>query len=287
VEIEEWDLTSDPTFVSVLDMCRRNKLTFDFELSAKFSRGQIEASRALVSLPHPSCPEQHTYYLNCLLKAMNPPPEIAELIGKHSSDLVALHFGIELNTQQTTYKLYSERRQSQYLFPKKPLAFVGIKWQSSAGCLSNITEYRVQTVQPISYAVITWAEMVNSVLSSSETGGKRIIDWTPISLLGSLVNDLLDAAESGSAESMILHVTDDNTARESLDINLYDAEITVAAISNWLRQLQVYMGIPMTALLEWLRYFSFYQLGHIAAGRDRRKGVFFTLYYGGRTVVPE
>ena len=100
--------------------------------------------------------------------------------------------------------------------------------------------------------------------------------------LRAAVQNLLSLTQRSAANPapMLLRVSDENTPRLSLDLNLYPAELTMGAVAPELRHLAACCGVTPARFEHWLERFASLSLGHLAAGLGRQGQAFVTLYGG-------
>ncbi len=91
-----------------------------------------------------------------------------------------------------------------------------------------------------------------------------------------------------SAERRIVHggslryleVTEDNSQRQSFDINLYDARIDMREMRPFFVRMFEHYALPSEWLETFLELVESLAVGHLAGGIHRRGEDFFNIYYG-------
>jgi len=218
-----------------------------FERSIKLHDGHVATDRGLVSLDKRALyPGPRTTLANTCTALGCPDTSALE---PHLSRAHSVHFGADGDIG----KCYLEFTPDTAPLPH--LVFLAIKWR---GDDLRVNHYTSITHQP-------------------HADKQTLIDTAlPEGPVRNTMHTCLTLARDGDPddEAVVLHVTEVDTARASIDISVADANQTLADTRPLLAPLFTTFDIDADTHLTDDRF------GHIAAGTDRAGLPFATLYYG-------
>ncbi|MFM8570911.1 MAG: hypothetical protein ACKOAU_04880 [Pirellula sp.] len=195
-----------------------------------------------------------------------------------------IHFGWELGVQGWIGKIYLEMRprvstsddkEASARFEPDQLLFLGYKWLLSTQGQGVVSKYKIHTHLPASETLDRWREIL------VRGNGGREHD-----AIGRLV-ERLKLSGTFDMDLLLLEVSDEGSSRLSYDINLYDLELDVGAVSDHLLELtrNAFSGAVQRQWSDHLSAIAHERLGHLATGQDRNGSLFWTLYYGAVRVI--
>ncbi len=151
--------------------------------------------------------------------------------------------------------------------PDPYLSHVGFKWDLSDPAKAVVTEYTC-------YPTYTVEDMLETLSGGVYRDGGE----SPYGM----VKDILDQAESKAGEEkfLFLGVGEENTSRNSFDINIYGAGLKMKEISGELRDLFRFYAVAEEEFKPLLESIQDQTVGHIAGGVGRDGKSFVTIYYG-------
>ncbi len=171
-----------------------------------------------------------------------------------------LHFGYEQLGRTVMLKVYFEYAKSFYHYLQDPtkgstLVFDALKWSQRGE--SVLTQYRHKTFSTES---CLWQQ-----LGTAEEALKPLLQrvFTAVPL----------------EDSYVLEVTEPDNPRASLDINCYDARLTVSQLSTELLAACLFKGATQSRIELLLSKQSNRFLGHVSTGMSRSGQDFMTLYF--------
>ena len=218
---------------------------FGAERSVKLCAGQARHGRALYSVALGPDPRAE---LLAAAEALGAPAEAVAPLLPYAGAATHLHFGAE---PPATAKLYLEFAAPP---PRRAdLVFLAAKWRADGAASPALATYSRRD------------EALEALLA-------RLV---PASLHG----PLRALAARAGAPPRALEVAEPPSPRRSLDLNLYDAGLTLADAAAELRALHAALGVPGAE--GFLAAHGAEPLGHVAAGTARDGAPFATIYFGG------
>ncbi|MGD8350446.1 MAG: hypothetical protein PVI79_14450 [Gammaproteobacteria bacterium] len=208
--------------------------------------------------------------LASICEQMKLPEKFAERFFDDIAEANLVLLGFEEGADYCSYRIYFEywdrlrRRISASPPPYQPMTlFQGYKWSTNDGDVAVVTDY-------VCYPRLGTDEIVARIREIGADGEAFAIAIEIISLAARLAGDqafvYLEASEGGNP-------------RNSFDINLYPAGMTLQSIYPRVERLFEHYGIPATELERLYRDCASRPLGHLSAGIDREGRDFFTVYY--------
>lgn len=242
---------------------------YGFENSLKITASNINQRRFLISFPAMAL--SLGVDLSGLLKVLQIPEraDIASLL--NGKDIV--HLGVEASGATSVCKLYGESAER-----------IRQLWDAPAETHSshkNLTVHRA----------LKW------------TAGSQVLvhsdyDWLPctntaqlleqvnlyVAEFSALVEVLSKKARCPVSDLHLLRVTETEQGRLSLDLNVYDGQLTVQALLNVVQGLAensfIDQLIRNADTIKVLKAIATESLGHVAAGLGRDGKMFLSVYYG-------
>ena len=236
-----------------------------FEKSFKMSRGALLGERALVGVPRRGAQPEALLRI-CRALSMPAPYLAAFAEGLPAADIV--HFGYEDSPTGWLYKVYLEyaaRVQKAGKGDAPFLLHLAYKWDARDPERRAVARYEcfpgIETKEILARLRQLYAGQPDAPSLAAASG------------IASLV-----AARGGEAP-MYLEVAEEGNPRASFDLNLHPAELSLAEVESFLRDLQRRYAIAEDDFAAlWQRVRS-EKLGHVAGGRSRDGGDFFTVYH--------
>jgi hypothetical protein len=251
---------------------------FAFERSIQFQSDQIRPGRMLAGydLRLPSSLSQPE--ILALLHQLRFPENQLDALMAQLSSSHHLHLGFEPQSETALFKVYLE-----------------------SDCDTNSTSavrYKAWKYYPYSEKCFTSVYTPLRFSSSSQLcellmaqfgliAGPVSVDPSP---LGPLVQSLGLIAEqcmprTATEDLELLYVMEDQSDRQSFDLNLYSSNLYVDAVLDQLLLMCSCLGLDRQRCLLSLQQCLSLPLGHISLGYHRHRQPFFTLYYGASLYV--
>ena len=236
-----------------------------FERSFKMSRGALLGERALVGVPRRGARPESLVGI-CRALSMPAPYLVAFAEGLAAADIV--HFGYEESASGLLYKVYLEYATRVYGAGKggAPLLLhLAYKWDSLDPERRAIARYEC-------FPGITTREIL-ARLRQLYAGQPDAPSLAAASDIASLVS------ARGGEVPMYLEVTEEGNPRASFDLNLHPAGLCLEEVEPCLRDLQRRYAIAEGGFSALWQRVRTEKLGHVAGGRSRDGGDFFTVYH--------
>lgn len=225
-----------------------------FERSAKLSRGRISTERGLVSMDKRALYPGPRSTLRDVCAALGCPDPMP--LEPFLSQACAVHFGADGDIG----KCYLEFAPQDA--PEPDLVFLALKWRGDA---QRLNRYVAVSARP-------HADKAALV--------RRLV---PDPVVADVMQRSLDLARDGDpdGQAVVLHVTEDGSARASVDISVADAKASLRDATEILLPLKAFHGCDLRPFLDEQANARF---GHIAAGQASDGATFVTIYYGARAI---
>ncbi len=200
--------------------------------------------------------------LEDLLQLLCCPVESSQQLWDYWNNTSVVHFGFEQTAACEPYlKIYFEiTARNQTDMRKEQLIHVAVKWNPQHPANAAFSRY---SLVPCDNANVLGRQL------------HRLCPECFLPAFEKLIQKALTHCDV--SEIMLLAITDDNSPRESLDLNLYNSRMTIGDSITDLLELSALNGCEES---DWLTSHKDRLLGHLAAGRDRDRSDFVTLYYG-------
>lgn len=240
---------------------------YGYESSIKFVGGEVFTDRFLVTFPKLAL--ELGAELPALLQQLSFPVTAYGAWAQLLSDGDMIHLGFEAESDSFICKLYVESTQRTRAL-----------WQSD-----NLPD-----LEPIPvHRALKWRQ-------GAEDCFKTAYDWLPCSSKSQLTTQIqslcgglnkasvdtlvsLVAGRAPIGDLQLLRVSEPGSARQSFDLNVYDARLQIADVVPLLEHLFMEPVLGLHALSG--NDIKGKSLGHIAAGVSRDNKPFLTIYYGG------
>jgi tryptophan halogenase len=227
---------------------------FGYERSAKFVEGALLADRCLMSLHRAALGGDP---VRALSEAMAPPPGVQAAMAEALEGATHVHFGHEAEPGFAVRKLYFE--YSGRARGEAALLHLAYKWRIEAEPGAVETRYVWRPCR-------TRAEARERVAARAGDARGRA---AALALLDRVheIPAMLDVEEAGGP-------------RVSLDINLYDARLTLGAVAPVINETAASFGVEAARVADVFGPARDKALGHVATGTDRAGRGFVTFYFG-------
>ena len=244
---------------------------YGFERSMKMRPGKLLADRWLMTLHKSALGSQPELALKGVAEQLGAPNIALNACLEMLSEADVVHFGYEGEGAHSVCKLYLEfASQVRQLMEAGELSgkvqvHHSLKWSTG-----DPQRYAFNDYWLLPECASEW--LIGRVCSAFESScqyGTSVVQF---------VDRVLQRARL--SEVMCLQVVDPAASRHSYDLNLYDAEMTLADIADDVYLLGAGLNTPKPELQQWLVEHQYCDLGHIATGLDNQGQPFITLYFG-------
>lgn len=259
----------------LLDIAYAQNLPFGHEYSTKLGSGRLIIDRHLFTFPREAFGNTPKKFFDLLYIRLKLPNFWLQRMEDDWHNCTHIHLGSESNSSNNdsytlTWKVYFEFADDYYAARQLNASrwthvHRAYKWNPSNPNIGTVSAYDALVEPGLAPRLAFLAEVLGADPE-----------------LHAAVQRLLKRALSklNFLEPMLLRVTDENTSRLSLDLNLYPAELALTEVAPELRQLAACCGVRSFEFERWLERFAPIQLGHMAAGTSADGQAFVTLYGG-------
>jgi hypothetical protein len=251
------------------DAVRSLRVPMGHEKSFRLSRGSIAANRFLLSISKASLGPQAQEKVRQTCTRLVAPPALYHLIEQQFSSTAHIHFGFEESEGRRLYKLYLESQIAPgELDAGWPVVLHrAMKWEPVENARVVHTEYFWHPRLPL------------ETIQQRVTGAEGFSGDTPAARI---VKFILLSAKSRLKRGSIgyLEVIEENNARRSFDLNLYDANMRLCDVHPLLEQACRHFEVDPATFQQIYNQSATCRFGHIAGGVHRNGQEFLTIYYG-------
>lgn len=243
------------------------------ERSFKLRPGELLDDRLLLGWQVRDFPV--TQFIDWLLHTQGLPQLAADALRERADAANTVGLSVEAGEGRVLFKAYLEfwepiraRMQAGTLGPDPVLLHYGIKWQTGTSNYAQ-AEYHLHP-QWTAYAIV---QRIQALHPPGRT-----------SLALGTANALVQrgSMRAPRAPMLYLEAQEAGSARHSCDINLYQTGLRLEDATGLLRQLGHSLDVPAAALDTLLQQHAALPLGHVAAGIDRQRQDFLSIYLGVR-----
>jgi hypothetical protein len=247
------------------------------EDSFKMSRASLLAQRFMLGIPTQGiAPARILGWCD----ALGMPQRLKASLAQHLPDANLVFVGLEEGGDHGVYKVYLEfwdrvKREVRRTGRTDPLLLhLGFKWRAGGdGSDGRIARYTCFPLLSVSGCLARIGQIYQGATArEAHDAAVGIIRQA--------------AAANPAASFLYVEVGEEGNPRKSFDINLYKAEITVADIDAFLRDLVQHFGIAAEQFEPLIARARSQLLGHLSGGLDREGKDFMTLYYETRPLDP-
>lgn len=238
------------------------------ERSFKCDAAGLHGQRFLLACGLAGLPQD---FLACLPDALSMPAAQRQLFERHRRRCNFLYLGFEEDGGRVAYKVYLEfpvRLRATHdgpLLRAPATQALGFKWDPDDAARQAVARYDL-------LPGLSLPEMLGRLAD----GPRESAAAMAILALG-----LQQAAlRAGHQDFDFISVVEPGAARASFDINLYAADLPVAAIAARTEAFWRTTGQPEALLQQHLQRVSACRLGHLSAGVGRDGKAFVTVYHG-------
>lgn len=242
---------------------------YGYERSAKFAPGVLYDERCLLSMHRRALGPEPARALAAMAAALQAPKRLAVAIRDALPGAEVVHFGHEAGDGAVVRKLYFEyvsRARAAMAKGEPALVHLAYKWRPGAG-------------EPV-VARYVWRPCETATQAKSRIEARLPQAQAPRARAAALalVARCADLADKRGLN--MLDVEEPGSPRASLDMNVYDANLTLGAVEDIAASAGEAFAIAPERLAATLGPFRDAALGHLATGLDRRGREFVTLYFG-------
>jgi tryptophan 7-halogenase len=266
----------DPLAALLLDIVKELDAPFGFERSFKVTQGKILDGRFLLSLHKNALGADPVARLTNIAAQLNMPTRHRDRAAATIADADILHLGFEPG-ETVTCKLYLEfasRFQNTISGGNESrkddeptLVHLAFKWDPAGEGPGTVARYLCQPG-------LTTERMTARL---SAICGQRE-DRALFRMASGFLN--MATTRMPGEDIFFMEVTEENNPRQSFDINVYDADMTLDAISPFLADTWNHFGVPVDRAHTLTLPYKHLHLGHISGGTGRDDKDFLTIYFG-------
>jgi tryptophan halogenase len=241
---------------------------FQHERSFRMAQEALLANRVLLSVGRaPLGPDAAARVLD-LCRQLGMPRKLHAEVPGLVAGARGLHFGFEAGARGDLYKVYFEREaaQAEAAGGDNVLLHLAYKWDVAQPERCVTTRY-------------LWRPRLDAAALRREMTRAYGAEHAAALECAAAVLDMA-AANTDPRGLQFLEVVEDDGARRSFDLNVYDAGLTLRDAQAPLARLRQHFGIRPGQFQALYDQVSAKRLGHIAGGVHRDGGAFATVYYG-------
>ena len=245
-----------------------------YERSFKVSQQSLLTHRFLITL-HKKLLQPNTWpILSSIANAMNMPQIYAEPIQEKLSNADFIHFGFEQQANGCFCKIYLE-------FPRQFKLALETVCTHKEPMLLHLA-YKWDVSNNGNHAIATYHFQPELTLEAMMRRFTTVTKLPQNSIVASLGEELLKLANKQIAEEEIffLDVVEQDNARRSFDINVYDANLTMNHIGKLLESTLLNFNIPNKQWQQFLDPIKPLHVGHLSGGIGRDGQQFFSVFFG-------
>jgi hypothetical protein len=244
----------------VRDLC----VPHGFEYSFKMCEGLLLANRFLITMEKASLGEDYRRRVIELCAKLRAPASFLEAMDRSISEACMLHFGFEASEKGGLHKVYLEFPLPTLTEPT--LLHTSYKWDPLRPERHTIGRY-------VRYPLLSYeetTERVRDLLAECRRPGAFEI-----------ADEFLRLAMPRLKKSFhYLEVTEEGTLRNSFDVNLYSASLTMGDLRPLLLRMAARYSLSMEDFSARLDSVQKTKFGHLTGGIDRDGRDFFTIHFG-------
>lgn len=249
-------------------------VAYGLEHSFKIFPGTLLDDRYLIAIHREALPASTGEKLLALCRDINMPRRFQNIFLEHLSESNIVLFGYEGNETGGTYKAYLEfgdmfntGMQEYPAVAPSFLIHLGMKWDVKDNRRGGLARYTC-------YPTLTVEETLNRI--SERFYARR--ESASFEIVRGIMNRA--ALEIPSDDFLYVEVKEENNPRQSYDINMYRANLTMEDLYPWLREACRIQGVGLDVFHGVYEPMKKTVFGHISGGVDRKGRDFFTFYYG-------
>lgn len=250
----------------LIEIAQAQGLPFGHEYSTKLAAGSMAQDRHLLTLPQEAFGNSPYLLLDILTRKLELPPGWNSRIECDWVKCTHVHLGVEASSTAQVWKVYFESA------PTCANSAVRQGW-----CRIH-TGYKWTAGDPESMVISQYDALLEPGLLPRLTFIDQVL--TSHAHLRHAFNEMLNRLHGLAGDPMLLRVSDENSSRLSVDVNLYPAELTIGRMKPLLRQLAECCGLSAASFEPWLERFAELEIGHLAAGVGANGQAFVTIYCG-------
>jgi len=256
-----------------LDILRRVealRAPFGFERSVKLVDGALYDDRCLMSLHRSALGPAPCRLLTQMVSKFGAPDPVCLALHEALRGAEVVHIGHESEDGAAVRKLYFEyvsRARAAMARGEPVLVHLAYKWAMNGDHATAVTRYVWRPCPTLRDAEARVAERLPQTRAPRARA-------TALALLDKA------AALANNGELNMLDVEEPGNPRQSLDMNLYDAGLTIAGVETLLARAGEAFSIAPARLDAAFQRDRAAALGHLGAGIDRRGREFVTFYFG-------
>lgn len=248
---------------------------YGLEYSFKIFSGVILDDRFLIAINRKAIPGNATDKLLSLCRRLNMPPRFERIYSENLADANIVLFGYEGNEASGTYKVYLEFGSMFDTVVREPsgtpvsfLIHLGFKWDAEDNRRAALTRYTC-------YPTFSVDQILGRLQERFYAGGNS----ATYEVIRGIV-ERADRAKQPDVDFLYVEVREENNPRQSYDVNLYRANLTMEDLYPWLREACRVQGIDPDAFHRVYEPMKKKIFGHVSGGVDRSGRDFLTFYYG-------
>lgn len=258
------------TYIKPFRLVEQLGLKCGYEKSFKLANQQLLRNRYLLGIEKSILDHQK---LSLICEQMAMPEKFVDEFFNSVLDANLVLLGFEEGIEDCTYKIYLEywdrirKDMSASQPPHEPMTlFQGFKWNTLDNSRAVLTDYTY-------YPLLKVDEIIERIGRLGSSAGDNIV----FDVASEIV--IAAARQANDRPLIYLEAREGDNPRNSFDINLYPAEMTLNSIHTPLAQLFRHYAITNEELDLLFSQIGSRPLGHLSAGTDRTGKVFLTVYY--------
>jgi len=259
----------------LLQLVQGLNITYGLEHSFRIYPQTLLTDRYLLSLEqqYNSAKPDPLEKLLGICAILNMPKHFIAPVRDEIDKINMIHLGYENNNGTTIYKFYMEHYPTESNTNNPDLLHLSFKWDPD---------------NPETNAISRYWHHPNLEYSTIRDNISRLYDQFNDKTSLTLANQLLTLAEQRASHNdiMYLEVDEHNNSRKSFDINMYNAEMSLANIGTALISACASYNINSDDFNAFFEQIKQQEFGHISGGVDRNGNNFATIYYGVKFYKP-
>ena len=238
---------------------------YGLERSFQLRSERLSTGRALYSVHRQHLGFRAKRKLLQLAESLQVPADFIPDLDSLFDEAVIIHLGVDAGATHAC-KIYLEFPVSQPS-AQNSLLFRAFKWAPQTGGQQAVTDYRIDG----RYRASEFSQSLQQYYPDADLIDQKLLIDSVLQIVHHRAPEL---------ELLALNVTEHGNGRQSFDLNLYDADLSLTDLADWLNTATQLFAIPESEWRPLLAHIQHQSLGHIAGGIDRKGDAFLSLYHG-------
>lgn len=254
----------------LLRLVEKRKL-LGFEKSFKMAENTLLANRFLLGISKHDVPQNS---LLAICERMGLQDDYLSALSDNLQDADIIHFGFEENESGCVYKVYleycakfySQKNTSENNMNEPFLLHLAYKWNPLSHETGTIAKY----IYRPRLSLTNIFDRLSAIYSCTK-------DKFSLEIAKSIINAA--SAKSDANNFMYLEVSEEGNPRLSFDIKLYESNLRLCDINDFLSMIRQHYSIPAVQFEHMYNQIKTNRVVHLSGGVDRKGKDFFTFYY--------